>query len=136
MHRISLDITVPTSITPMPLERSDAIADFSDPNIVIGPRKRRPTERVLENGDPLVRKKARNNSMLMTSPPTQPTHTMPNPGQTTNHVESSDCGDNVTSDEGQAIVVEDTDDADEEKKDRESVEGEITDEDDDAELGM
>jgi hypothetical protein len=117
----------------MPLKRSDAIANLSDPNIIIGPRKRRPTERVLENGDPLVLKKARNESNLIPSPPTRPTHTMPNP---TNHAESSDCGDNTTSDDSQAIVVEDTDDADEGKSDGETVEGEMTDEDDDAELGM
>ena len=42
----------------MPLKRSDAILDLSDPNIVLGPCKRHPTERLLENGDPLVCKKA------------------------------------------------------------------------------
>ena len=42
----------------MPLERTDAILDLSDPSIVIGPRKRHPTERLLENGDPLVYKRA------------------------------------------------------------------------------
>jgi hypothetical protein len=31
----------------------------TDPGLAEGPRKRRPTERVTENGDPLVRKKAR-----------------------------------------------------------------------------
>ena len=41
----------------MPLERCDAILDLSDPNIVLGPRKRRATERLLENGDPLAWKK-------------------------------------------------------------------------------
>jgi hypothetical protein len=43
----------------MPLERSDAALDLSDPNVILGPRKRRPTERVLENGDPLACKRAR-----------------------------------------------------------------------------
>jgi len=120
----------------MLLKRSDAIADLSDPNIVIGPRKCCPTKRVLENGDPLIHKKARNKSNSMLPPPTCPTHAMPNPGQTTNHAESSDCGDNTTLDEGWAIMVEDTDDADEDESDGETVEGETTDEDDDAELGM
>jgi hypothetical protein len=47
-------------ISSMSLQRSEAIPDLlSDPNIVQGPRKRRPTERVLENGDPLARKKAK-----------------------------------------------------------------------------
>ena len=114
----------------MPLQRSDAIADLSDPNIILGPRKRRPTEHLLENGDPLAHKKARNDSNSM-PPPTHLTHAMPNPGQTTNHAESNH-SDDGTSDEGQAIVVEDSD---EEKSDGETVEGETT-EDDDAELGM
>jgi hypothetical protein len=43
----------------MPLERSDAILDLSDPNIVLGPRKCRPTEHLLDNGDPLACKKGR-----------------------------------------------------------------------------
>jgi hypothetical protein len=32
---------------------------FQDPHIVDGPRKRRPTERVLENGDPLSHKRSK-----------------------------------------------------------------------------
>jgi hypothetical protein len=32
---------------------------FPDPDIVDGPRKRRPTERVLENGDPLSHKRSK-----------------------------------------------------------------------------
>ena len=38
----------------------------NDPDVVDGPRKRRPSERVTENGDPLVQKKAKtaNNSSL------------------------------------------------------------------------
>jgi hypothetical protein len=32
---------------------------FLDPDIVEGPRKRRPTERVLENGDPLSNKRSK-----------------------------------------------------------------------------
>ena len=43
----------------MPLERSDAALDLSDPNVILGPHKRHPTERVLENGDPLACKRAR-----------------------------------------------------------------------------
>ena len=111
----------------MPLKRSNAILDLSDPNLVLGPCKHRPTECLLENGDPLVCKKARNSSnkeahtLLSMLPPTHPIHTMPNPGQATNHTESSD---NKT-----AIVVEDSDET-------ESDVGETTDEDDKAELGM
>ena len=41
----------------MPLERSGAILDLSDFDIVLGPHKRRPTERLLENVDPLASKK-------------------------------------------------------------------------------
>jgi len=124
-------VTVPTDIARMPLQRSDAILDLSDPNIVLGPRKRRPTERLLENGDPLASKKVK---CISSSMPTLTcltlTHTMPSPGQTTNHTESSD---DRTSDEGQAIVVEDSDGA---ESNGEMVEGETTEEDDDAELGM
>ena len=142
-YMISLYIIVPTNVTPMPLNRSDAIADLSDPNLVLGPRKRRPTERLLENGDPLVRKKARNDLGSMPPPSplthlTHPTDVMPNHGQAANRAEtgSSDHRNNVTSDEGEAIVVYDSDDADEGETEGESVEGESTDEDDDAELGM
>ena len=92
----------------------------------------------MENGDPLVHKKARNDMNSMPPPPlpppTRPTlmHVMPDPGQTSHHAmtESSDCGDNMSSDD-EAIVVEDSDDT----GDGETVEGESTDEDDDAELG-
>ena len=38
------------------------LATGTDPDIVQGPRKRRPTERVIENGDPLARKKVRTTS--------------------------------------------------------------------------
>jgi len=115
----------------MPLKRSNAILDLSDPNLVLGPRKHRPTECLLENRDLLVCKKARNNSnkeahtLLLMPPPTHPMHTMPNPGQATNRAESSD---NKT-----AIVVEDSDEA---ESDVGSDAGETTDEDDKAELGM
>ena len=127
---------------PMTLNRSDAIADLSDPNLVLGPCKCRPTEQLLENGDLLVCKKARNESgsMLPLSSlthPTHPTDAMPNPGQATNCAEtrSSNCHNNVTSDEGEVIVVNDSDDTDEGESEGETVEGESTDEDDDAELG-
>ena len=38
---------------------SDTQPDTPDPNIVLGPRKRRPTHRLRENGDPLAYKRAR-----------------------------------------------------------------------------
>jgi len=113
----------------MPLQRSDAILDLSDPNIVLGPRKCHPTEHLLENGDPLASKKVK---YILSSMPTltcpMPMHTMPSPGQ--NHAKSSD---DRTLDEGQAIVVEGSDRA---ESDGETVEDETTEEDDDAELGM
>lgn len=114
----------------MPLQRSDAILDLSDPNIVLGPRKRRPTECLLENGDPLVCKKVKHAlpSVPTPTPPT-PVDTIPNSGQTTDQTESSD---DSASGEDQAIVVEDSDEA---ESNGEGVEGETTDEDDDAELG-
>jgi len=43
----------------MSLERSDAILDLSDRNIILGPRKCRATEHVLENRDPLACRKKR-----------------------------------------------------------------------------
>jgi len=42
---------------PMPLEQSNALLNLSDPNIIIGPHKHHATERLLENGNPLVWKK-------------------------------------------------------------------------------
>ena len=119
----------------MLLERSDAILNLSDPNIVLGPRKRYPTECLLENGDLLVCKKARYSS----NKENHATPTMPDPGQATDRADSSN---GVTSDGAQVIVVEDSDEV---KSDRGSDggetagtdedEGETTDEDDDAELG-
>ena len=132
----------------MPLERSDAILDLSDPNTVLGPRKRRPTERILENGDPLACKRVRkaqastamtisnacadeqDHTLSLMSPPTHLTSatcTTPTPRQATNHTNSNN---DSTSDGPQAIVVEDSDGSEG------SDEGEVTDEDDDAELGM
>ena len=48
----------------MPLlsQSSDGQLDAPDRNIVQGPRKRRPTQRLRENGDPLACKKARKNA--------------------------------------------------------------------------
>src|SRR5260221_5075309 len=91
----------------MPLERSDAILDLSDPNIVMGPRKRRPTERLLDNGDPLVRKKARNkgipdNHTLSSMPP--PARPTSRPRQAANSTGSTH-GDDTTSDGAEAIVA-------------------------------
>ena len=129
----------------MPLERHNAVLDLSDPNIVLGPRKRRATERLLENGDPLALKKKRSDQVSPgdagmtvsnasagsadkgkhTLPPrplsTQLTHTMPRAREATNNGESNGNG---TSDAARAIVIEDGD------------EGVTTDEDDDAELGV
>lgn len=52
--RPSLRPSLTVSMPPSP-----NTAPQTDPNLAEGPRKRRPTERVIENGDPLVRKRAR-----------------------------------------------------------------------------
>jgi hypothetical protein len=138
----------------MPLERSDAILDLSDPHLILGPHKHRPTERLHENGDPLACKKKRkvnvsppgdagisvSNACADSAdkgkhisspvlPPTQLAHIAPNPSQATNHTERSNLG---TSNGAWAIVV---DDSDEDEIDERS-DGGVTEEDDDAELGM
>jgi len=137
---------------PMPLEQSDALLNLSNPNIIIGPRKCRATERLLENGDPLVRKKNKavptgmtvisasadkdklDNHPLSSKPPlplTHPTHTAPGPRKVTNHTEG---GDDKASDGAQAIVVEDSSEG-ESDEGTGSDEGASTEEDDDTELG-
>jgi hypothetical protein len=123
-------VLVSISVALMPLQRSDMILNLSDPNIVLEPHKHCPTECLLKNGDLLVCKKAKHSlpSMLTLTPPT-PANTIPNPRQTTDQTESSD---DSASGEDQAIVVEDSDKA---ESNREGVEGETTDEDDNAELG-
>ena len=131
-------VAVPIGVA-MPLQRSDAIANLSDPNIILGPRKRRPTKRLLENGDPLVYKKAKDNSIKENyTPSSMPTpthlaHTVPNPERTTADAASSDYSDERSSNDVQAIMVDDCDEA---GSDGETIEGEPTDEDDDTELGM
>jgi hypothetical protein len=120
----------------MPLERSDAILDLSDPNLVLGPRKRRPTERLLENGDPLACKKGRihvsatnvsadKENLTSSSPPID---TTPPSSQSTDLTDSTESGDDDTSNGDQAIVVDDS-------NEEGSSEGEVTKEDDEAELG-
>jgi len=129
----------------MPLERSDAVLDLSDPNIILGPCKCRPTERVLENRDPLACKRVRkaqgpiavmvsnaradkeDRILSLMLRPTHLPHTAPNPKQATNDAER---GNDRTSNGPQAIVVEDS------ASDERSDEGEATEEDDDTELGM
>jgi len=130
----------------MPLERSNAVQDLSDPNLVLGPRKRRATERVLENGDPLAKKKrmgdvssgnanadkGKHTSSLVPAP-AQLTHATPCASGTTNGAKGSDAR---TSGGAQAIVVEDGDDTDENDEETHgSSGGATTDEDDDTELG-
>jgi hypothetical protein len=121
----------------MLLQRSDAILDLSDPDIVLGPHKRHPTKCLLENGDLLACKKARRNQAsiadvsdkekvplcltLLSSPPSDTTPPLPLLTCPTNDTKS---GNDEASDGVQAIVVDD------------SNEGEATDKDDDAELGM
>lgn len=130
----------------MPLERCNAVLDLSDPTIILGPRKCCPTERVLENGDPLASKKKRRDnvsssntgvtgsnvtkpcadkrkdmahtlSLILPLPP-QLAHTLPHATQrdTVNHSQHND------TEGADAIIVED--------------EGAITEEDDVAELGQ
>jgi hypothetical protein len=130
----------------MPLDRTDAILDLSDPNIVVGPRKRHTTKHVLENGDPLAHKKVRKESAAVTVSSDAPSHmenptvsSMPPPTESTPRPTrptlatrpsnmhaavsaDSDEGASESSDGARAIVVEDSD------------ENAATDEDDDAEL--
>lgn len=135
----------------MPLERSDALPELTDPNIIVGPRKRRPTERLLENGDPLAHKKAR--TVLKDSknmekhtpssilPPTHVAHAMPATlARQTPHSAEGAVDRVMDPDDPEAIVVEDTDEedncgADSDEGGTQNDEG-TTDEDDDAELGM
>ena len=135
----------------MLLERSDAILDLSDPNVVLRPRKRCPTERLLGNRDPLVCKKKKKDqgdvstgvtvssatdnrnhilsSMLPPPPPplTNQAHTTLNVGQNTNHAQSHGA---------QAIVVDDDEEESLESDGDDEDEGATTEEDDDAELCM
>ena len=141
----------------MPLERCDAILDLCDPNIVLGPRKRRATERLLENGDPLAWKKKKmalstdvtvsnthadegDHTSSLTPPQPPLAHIAPNPRQATNLTESSD---DRPSDKAPAIVVEDSNEeassngSDKGRSDEGgSDKGESTEEDDKAELSM
>jgi hypothetical protein len=127
---------VPFLISPMLLERSDTIHDLSDPNIVLGPRKHHLTERVLENGDPLACKKRRkvhvSTADVLADKEKLTVDTTPQLSQSTcptNGTESGDDQPDQASDGVWAIVVDDSDDEG-------SDEGEVTDEDDNAELGM
>ena len=125
----------------MPLERSDAILDLSDPNLVLGPRKRRATERVLKNGDPLAKKKQNDNmspgntgTIVSNASVDKGKHTpslIPVPAQLTHAILHAKGATNNTKGSGtrtsggaQAIIVEDGNN------------GATTDKDDDAELGM
>jgi hypothetical protein len=119
----------------MPLERSDAIHDLSDPNIVLGPCKRRLTKHVLENGDPLACKKGRkvhtSTADVLADKEKLTVDTTPQSSQSTRPTDGTESGDNQpdqASDGIRAIVVDDSDDEG-------SDEREVTDEDDDAELG-
>jgi len=129
----------------MPLERSDVVLNLSDPNIILGPCKHCPTEHVLENRDPLACKRVRkaqgpiamtasnahtdkeDHTLSLTLLPTHLPHTVPNPKQATNNAER---GNDHMSHGPQVIVVEDS------ASDEGSDEGEATEEDDDAELGI
>jgi hypothetical protein len=122
------------SISPMPLERSDAILDLSDPNIALGLHKRRPTERLLENGDPLACKKGRRaqaSTGVMVSDgsvdkdklkPSLISPLMPLSSQLTGPTDSAE-------DSNDAVIV--VDDSNEEGS-----EMEVTDKDNDAKLSM
>jgi len=128
----------------MPLERSDALLDLSDPNIVLGPRKRRATERLLENGNPLAYKESKavssasadkdnHTSLSSLMPlPTHPTPTAPDPRQTIKRTKRSD---NRASDGAQEIVVDSSEESDSADDGTGSNEGGSTEEDNDAKLG-
>ena len=133
----------------MPLEKSDAILDLSDPNVVLGPRKCRPTEHLLGNGDPLVCKKKKKDqddvstgtmvssttdngnyilSLMLPPPPLSlinQAHTALNVGQNTNHTQSHGA---------QAIMVDDDDEESLESHGTDEDEGATTEENDNAEL--
>ena len=131
----------------MLLERSDAILDLSDPNVVLGPHKRRPTECLLGNGDPLVCKKKKKdqgdvstgmtvssatdngNHILSSMPPplTNQAHTALNAGQNTNHAQSHGA---------QAMMVDNDEEESLESDGDNEDEGATTKEDDNAELCM
>ena len=149
--RSSISVPVPPADIPsMPLERSYAIADLTDPNIVVGTRKCRPTECLIENGDPLAHKKARKvlkdlenmekHTALSMPPPTRVAHAMPAlpARQTTQSTEG--VVDRVPDPAG-AIVVADTDDEENGSADEGStrivrIDEETTEEDDNTKLGM
>ena len=134
----------------MQLERSDAFLDLSDPNIVVGPRKRRPTERLLENGDPLACKKVKKHAKdlenmekhtPLSMPPPTPVADATLAGQARQTMHSAESTVDRARDEAEAIVVEDTDEENHSAnkggvQNDDVDEGETTDEDDDSELGM
>ena len=111
--------SLPESCVPNPptmlLERSDAVLDLSDPNIVLGPCKRRATKRLLENNDPLAYKKSKavssasadkdNHTSLLSLmlPLTHPTPTVQDPWQTIKCTKRSD---DRASDGAQEIMVD------------------------------
>ena len=133
----------------MLLERSDAILDLSDPNIILGPCKHHCTECLLGNRDPLVCKKKKkdqgdvstgmmvssatdNRNHILSSMPPPPllplmnqAHTALNAGQNTNHTQSHGA---------QAIVVDDNEEESLESNGDDEDEGATTEEDNDAEL--
>ena len=140
----------------MPLDRSNAIPNISDPNIVLGPRKRRPTERALGNGDPLACKKARRDQVAATvtvsnadacvdnrsptlssmPPPTHLTLAVPHGKKTIDNAEHTNdrtSGGAQPAQKNKVIMVESSDeDGNNDVGDK----GATTDEDDAAELGM
>lgn len=136
----------------MPLlsQLSDPQLDAPSPNIVQGPRKRRPTQRLRENGDPLACKRARKNTssaaLTVSNPPSVPAvvegATASNPPAATvsrlpQGLGTADSSDNGAH-EGLATQAINIDDSDEDAgEDDESEGGGATelDKDDDAELG-
>ena len=134
----------------MQLERSNAFLNLSDPNIIVGPRKRRPTECLLENGDPLACKKVKKYTKdlenmekhtLLPMPPPTPVVDATLAGQARQTMHSAESTVDGAHDEAEAIVVEDTDEENHSTnkggvQNNDIGEGETTDEDDDSELGM
>jgi hypothetical protein len=139
----------------MLLGRFDAIPDISDSSIVIGSHKCHPTECVLQNNDPLTHKRARKtyvavpmtasnvsgpssekeNLTIFTSSSlphlTHPIATTPPLSQSTQPANSNKSSDSLNSNQAQAIVVDDSSKERSNKKD-----GEVMDEEDNAELGI
>jgi hypothetical protein len=90
----------------------------SDPNITVGPRKRLPTQRAIENGDPFARKRAKRTTIEEVNEPVPPPCAQPH-----NSMRVLEAADGSDDDSAEVTALPDTDEEDENAS-----------EDDDAEL--